>query len=103
MFLLGRSCPWILLTSALVVLVISGGAVASELTEWDLKFLSDKLGAGAASFAVLELTPQEIECLHFLINRFGPEEKLIADVTQYLNEVAANRFIDRKSSTECPR
>ena len=73
------------------------------MTEWDLKFLSEKVGVGLVSLAVLELTPQEKNCLHRLINRFGPEEKLIADVTRFLDDVAANKLIDKKSSTECPR
>ena len=96
-----KSNRWALLTCALVI-VLSSGARANELTEWDRKFLSEKLGVGAVSFAVLELSPQEINCLHFLINRFGPEEKIIADVTRFLNDVAVNKLIDRKASTECP-
>jgi hypothetical protein len=96
-----KSNRWALLTCALVI-VLSSGARANELTEWDLKFLSKKVGVGAVNFAVLELTSQEMICLHFLINRFGPEEKIIADVTRFLNDVAANKLIDRKASTECP-
>jgi hypothetical protein len=97
-----KSNRWALLTCALVI-VLSSGARADELTEWDLKFLSEKVGVGAVNFAVPELTSQEMICLHFLINRFGPEEKLIADVTRFLNDLVANKLIDRKASTECPR
>src|ERR1700730_14454976 len=98
----GKCIRRALLTSA-VAIALSSLARANELTEWDLKFLSEKVGAGAVTFAVLELSPQEVDCLHFLINRFGPDEKLVADVTRFLNDVAANKLIDRKASTECPR
>jgi hypothetical protein len=102
MSLLGRSCRRVLLTSTLII-ALATVAGATGLTEWDLKFLSEKVGVGLVSLAVLELTPQEKNCLHLLINRFGSEEKLIADVTRFLDDVAANKLIDKKSSTECPR
>ena len=102
MSLLGRSCRRVLLTSTLVI-ALATVAGATELTEWDLKFLSEKVGVGLVSLAVLELTPQEKNCLHLLINRFGPEEKLITAVTGFLDDVASNKLIDKKPSTKCPR
>jgi hypothetical protein len=102
MLLLGRSCHRVLLTSALII-VLSTAARANGLTEWDLKFLSDKLGIGSLSLSMLELTPQEEHCIHLMINRFGSDEKLMADVTRFLDEVAANKVIDRNSSTKCLR
>ena len=98
----GRSSHRVLFTAATVI-ALSSGARANELTEWDLQFLNEKLGVGAVSFAMLELTTEELKCLHFLINRFGADEKLIADVKRFLDKVAANKLIDRKASTECPR
>ena len=99
----GKFNRWALLISVAVLVTFSTAPRANELTEWDLKFLSKKVGVGAVNFAVLELTSQEMICLHFLINRFGPEERLTADVTRFLNDVVANKLIDRKASTECPR
>jgi hypothetical protein len=54
-------------------------------------------------FSLLELTPQEKNCVHSLINRFGPEEKLTADVTRFLDDVVSNKLINKESSTKCPR
>ena len=98
----GKFNLWALPIPVAGIVALLATARADELTDWDLKFLSERVGVGAVNFAVLELTPQELNCLHFLINRFGPEEKIIADVTRFLNDVAVNKLIDRKASTECP-
>jgi hypothetical protein len=91
------------LLAAVAIVAISAVAELEELTAWDMKILSDKLGIGSTGLSMLELTLEEKGCIHYLINRFGPEEKLIEDVRRFLDEVALNRLAGKKSATRCPR
>jgi hypothetical protein len=94
---------WLALLTAVAIAATSAMAEPEELTAWDMKFLNDKIGIGSASLSMLALTPEEKSCVHSLINRFGPEEKLVQDVTRFLDNVAANRIAASKSPTKCLR
>jgi hypothetical protein len=85
------------------VIALSAVAEANGLTDWDMRFLHDKLGIGPTSLSILGLTAQEKSCVHFLINRFGPEEKLVEEVTHFLDNVASDKIAGKKPPTKCPR
>jgi hypothetical protein len=95
-------CKLSSLLTVVAIIALPAMAETSELTNWDKRFLYDKLGMGPTALSMLGLTAEESRCMHFLINRFGPEEKLVNDVARFLNNVASNRIAGEKAPTKCP-
>ena len=90
------------LPTIVLILAWSCGAEPGDLTSWDRQFLYEKLGIGPTGLSMLRLSVEESRCMHSLINRFGPEEKLVDGVARFLDDLASHRAAGGKSSTKCP-